>query len=215
MNVAELIGPTAPLEVRAIAATTLFGSLTRHGTSAALGNTTDTALLHAVRHWADCVLVGAGTVRAEGYGSSSTPLAVVTRSLDLDTASPLFDGAVHVLTPQHSLDDVTLATKRNQLLRAGARLVSTGDGTAAQILAALRSLGHRRISCEGGPSLYAEMFRADAIDVLHLTVDPTLSGADGHPGLPLTGDDVRRFTLEDVSVDRDSTLFCRYRRARS
>jgi riboflavin biosynthesis pyrimidine reductase len=40
------------------------------------------------------VLVAAGTVRAEGYGPSRVPVAVVTRSCRLDWESPFFTAPV-------------------------------------------------------------------------------------------------------------------------
>ncbi|WJY68193.1 dihydrofolate reductase family protein [Corynebacterium auris] len=219
MDIASLIGPTLPAdqpELRAVTATTLFGSFTRSGTSGALGNETDQALLLGVREWADCVLVGAGTIRAEGYGASATPTVVVSASLDLDTSSPLFEGTVAVATPSHSLLDASLAPRRDALRAVGARLLSTGSGSAPEIVEAARHLGYSRISCEGGPSLYSGLLAADLVDVLHLTIDPSLSAADGPAGLRFDSDSaaVRRFALEAAEVGPDSMLFCRYRRAR-
>ncbi|SDR98414.1 dihydrofolate reductase family protein [Corynebacterium timonense] len=214
MDISTLIGPTLPAgqpELRAVTATTIFGAFTRRGTSGALGNDTDHALLLGVREWADCVLVGAGTVRAEGYGSSDTPTVIVSGSLDLDPSSDLFNGTVAVATPAHSLDDASLAPRREALRSAGARLIPTGSGSAHEVVDAVRSLGYTRISCEGGPSLYAALFSAGLVDVLHLTVDPSLSGEDGPAGLSLDSTDTHRFTLEAAEWERDSMLFCRYR----
>ncbi|MDO5670889.1 MAG: dihydrofolate reductase family protein [Corynebacterium sp.] len=92
---ADIIGPvTDQPEVRAIAVTSLTGSLTLDGVSGGLGNDLDRELLLALRDWADVVVVGAATVRAEGYtGARAKEVAVVTRSGDV----PL-PGALH-LTP--------------------------------------------------------------------------------------------------------------------
>lgn len=215
---AELIGPVlspAEPEIRAVTATTIFGAFGRGGTSGPFGNETDSALLLALRDWADVILVGAGTVRAEGYGRSDTPYAIVSRSLDIDTSLGVFEGEVLVLAPEQSLIDDSLKPTREALERAGARLVSTGGGEVDEIAAALRSAGFNRVTCEGGPGLYADMLAADLVDVLHLTVDPTLGhddepyGLDIESGQPFT----RRFALEDARATRDSMLFCRYRRA--
>ncbi|GAB3700534.1 dihydrofolate reductase family protein [Corynebacterium nasicanis] len=88
---ADIIGPvTDQPEVRAIAVSSLTGSLTLDGTSGALGNELDRALLLALRDWADVVLVGAETVRAEGYtGQRAKQLAVLTRSGDVPLADAL------------------------------------------------------------------------------------------------------------------------------
>lgn len=213
---AELIGPTLSPgedELRAVAATTVFGAFARGGTSGPFGNDTDSALLLALRDWADVILVGAGTVRAEGYSKADTPYAIVSRSLELDTSLGVFDGEVLVLTPEHSLHDASLQPRRDALAHAGARLISTGDGTAEEIVQSLRREGFHRITCEGGPSLYAAVLAAGVADVLHRTIDPTLGHADGPYGLDIETDTpfTRRFSLEDVRATADSTLFCRYR----
>ena len=44
------------------------GAVTLDGRSGALGGDTDRELMQVLRAMADVVLVGAGTVRAEGYG---------------------------------------------------------------------------------------------------------------------------------------------------
>ncbi|MCT1554390.1 dihydrofolate reductase family protein [Corynebacterium sanguinis] len=220
MTPADLIGPTLPAgarETRAVAATALFGAFSRAGTSGSLGNELDSQLLLALRDWSDCVLVGAGTVRAEDYGPATLPFAVVSRSLSLDPDSRFFRGTPPlILTPRASLGDASLTPCRKRLTQAGATLIDTGTGSPAEIIAALHARGFSRISCEGGPSLYAAMLAADLIDVMHLTVDPSVSGGDAHH-LPLENSDcgTRRFTLEATHVSPDSVLFCRYRRSRA
>src|SRR5919206_2775020 len=66
------------------------GATTLAGVSGGLGGPADHALFAVLRSLADVVLVAAGTVRAEGYGPSSTPIAVVSRSLRLDWDAPFF-----------------------------------------------------------------------------------------------------------------------------
>lgn len=218
IDIEALIGPTlspgAP-ELRAVTANTLFGAFARRGTSGELGNDTDGNLIAGLREWADVILVGAGTVQAEDYGPAATPMAVVSRSLKVDASLGIFHGSrPMVLAPERSLIDAALAPRARALIDAGAEVHSTGDGEPADIVTTLRRLGFPRILCEGGPSLYAAMLGADLIDVLHLTVDPSISNQDGPFGLELPGGApfVRRFALEDASVDEDSMLFCRYRR---
>lgn len=216
MTPAELIGPLLPpgtRETRAVAAVTMFGAFSRSGSSGTLGNELDTQLLLALREWADCVLVGAGTVRDEDYAPAAHRFAVVSRSLSLNPASRFLRGTPPlILTPAASLRSDSLADARHALSRAGAVLVDTGDGTPQEIMAALHARGYARISCEGGPSVYSQLLAAGAIDVLHLTVDPSTSGGDSHH-LPCVGDDerTRRFILESAHVADDSVLFCRYR----
>lgn len=206
---AEIIGPaTAAEEVRAVAITTAFGSFTASGTSGALGNDADKAVMLALRGWADVVLVGSGTVKAEDYGPADIPLAVVSRSLDFDTSAKLFSGTPPlILTPDSSLTDAGLAPRREELTRAGAELVGTGSGSAREIVDTLRGRGLGRIVCEGGPSLYAAMFEESLIDVLHLTSAPFVNGEPS--GLP--GDIDVELELENVH-SAGSHIFARYRR---
>src|SRR5699024_9239488 len=84
------------------------GALTYEERSGALGGETDRALMGILRALSDVVLVGAGTVRAEGYGGLSltdtnldlrrelglSPLpriAIVTRSAAIDPKSSVFE----------------------------------------------------------------------------------------------------------------------------
>lgn len=209
--VRDLIGLDRPTELRAVAVTTANGAARVDGDTGTMGNATDTALLLGLRDWADVVLVGAGTVIAEDYGGSPTPLAVVTRRLSLDPGARLFaEGSPLLLVPRPSLDDPALAHRRAILTAAGATLVSTGAGTAEDIVTTLHSLGHHRITCEGGPGMYSQLFRADLVDVLHLTVDPVLhSPADMQL---LRGDVHRRLALDHLTATADGTVFLRYRR---
>lgn len=99
---ADIIGPVLPpeeMEIRAIAISSLTGSLTLEGVSGGLGNELDRELLLSLRDWADVVLVGAGTVRAERYtGRRARKVAVVSRSGDVPLADAL------VINPASAVD---------------------------------------------------------------------------------------------------------------
>src|SRR6478609_1823042 len=87
------------------------GAATLDGRSGALGGATDRTLMQVLRTMADVIVVGAGTVRAEGYGGvtvsaehsawrthrglpAQPALAVVSRHLDLEPDAPFFTEAV-------------------------------------------------------------------------------------------------------------------------
>ena len=216
----QLIGPTKPPhqpELRAVAITTLFGAFARKGASGELGNATDSKLLAALRTWADCILVGAGTVEAEQYGPSDTPIAVVSRSLELDPSLPIFGTEqLLIVTPEHSLSDAARTPTLRCLQERGAQLLSSGDGSTVNIVQALWDHGFARILCEGGPHLYAQMLDANLIDVLHLTVDASVGSQDASWGLNLDQgrDYVRHFEVDDVTVDQRAMVFTRLRRVR-
>ncbi|MDO5511996.1 pyrimidine reductase family protein [Corynebacterium sp.] len=232
-----LIGPVWEVgvaECRAMAISTLSGSGAVNGSSRSLGNDTDHALLNALRDWADVVVVGGRTAVAENYfgvrttdatayrrrdrgQSAVAPVAVVTRTLDLDPSSQLFWNtatAPLILAPADALADAALAARRQALTAAGAEWVSTGSGTAAEIMGALHARGLFRVLCEGGPSLYSMMFSADAVDVLHLTVDPLLQVPVEKPLFDATHTISTRLHLEHHAASDDGTLFLRYRAVR-
>ncbi|MGH3744174.1 MAG: dihydrofolate reductase family protein, partial [Mycobacteriales bacterium] len=63
--------PPQPRWVRASMIASVDGAATDAGLSGGLGSKTDQQVLSMLREHADVVLVGAGTVRAEGYGPFS------------------------------------------------------------------------------------------------------------------------------------------------
>lgn len=227
----ELIGESpAPgfREVRLVYISTLTGSASLGGSTGKMGNETDAELFQGVRQWSDAILVGANTVRREGYGavaegteeqkasrrlanqSPAPVLAVISRSLDFPaTAGQL------ALTPQSSLEDPALRGRRDDLESAGVELVSTGGGSAEEIIDALTSRGLHRIDCEGGPGIAALMLDADLIDVVHLTFEPVFTTPVEQPLLSLRPGMEgfqRRFGLEQAAPTADDTVFLRYRR---
>ena len=231
---AELLGTVLPAsvpELRLLAVMTLSGAASLDGTSRSLGNAIDAALLNLLRVWSDAVLVGGGTARAENYfGVKCTdedkaerrsrgqaevpPLAIITESFEFDVDTQLFyDTEVPplFLAPKHHVDDPELAERREALLHAGGRILSTGDGTARSIIDALHAQGFNRIVCEGGPGLYDMLLTAGLGDILHLTIDPTLQGKVEKPLFGGGGDYATPLELEDVRVSEDSTMFVRYR----
>ena len=61
--------------------------------SGGLGGSGRQRVFAVLRSLADVVLVAAGTVRAENYGPAAVPIAVVTRTAELDWQSPFFTEA--------------------------------------------------------------------------------------------------------------------------
>src|SRR5262245_35406633 len=81
--------------------TTLDGRAALDGSTRPLGGEGDLELLLALRTVADAVLVGPGTIRAEGYGRlvgperrpEPPPLVLISRRFDLPWAAPVFAAA--------------------------------------------------------------------------------------------------------------------------
>lgn len=156
------------------------------GTSASLSSRADRAVLGAIRAESDVVLVGAATLRQEGYLVPRTArLAVLTVSGDLASAE-LGDTTdadkVMVLGPAEARDRVaaTLAAPHSFIPLA---VDVDGRPRLADALAALADHGAPRIVSEGGPSLAAALIAAGLVGELCLSTSPRLTGG----GLPVLG----------------------------
>jgi riboflavin-specific deaminase-like protein len=173
-------------------AVTLDGRATIGGTSGAIGSDTDTAMLVGLRGRFDAVMIGAGTMRAERYGDMvprqevrdarealdlpSVPLMVlVSGRLDLPWDAPLFaDGGSRILIFTSSETEPPETTADVQVVR---------HEDSVDLGAALRQLrdehGVRALLCEGGPRLHGQLWAANLVDELFLTMAPRLTGGDG------------------------------------
>ncbi len=181
----------------------LDGSTVVDRTSRGLSNPTDQQLLLTLRSFADVLLVGAGTVRAEGYGPPRRPgqrLAIVSRSGDFDFATPLFRSGQVLLVLPSDAPAVPVPS-----VRAG-----TGD---VDLAGALVQLDAAVVQAEGGATLNGLLAAADLIDELNLSISPQLNGGSGPrltAGAPPFS---HRMQLAHVLED-DGFLFTRYLRAR-
>ncbi|WP_241246084.1 dihydrofolate reductase family protein [Microbacterium sp. 4R-513] len=152
------------------------------GTSESITSRTDRYVLGAIRRASDVVVVGAQTVRIEGYLLPKTArLAVVTSTGDLGAGKLSAAGREDrppalVLCPQDRADLV-----RHALGDAPAEVVPLPtDGerlTPQTIVAGLRAKGFGRIVCEGGPELATQFVEAGVVDELCVTVSPVLEPA--------------------------------------
>jgi 5-amino-6-(5-phosphoribosylamino)uracil reductase len=176
--------------VRINLVTTVTGStIDAHGSSASLSSRTDRFILGAIRREADVVVVGAETVRAEGYLLPRTArLAIVTAS------GRLGEGA---LRPREGVDappalilcpDVNVDVVAAALGDAPAEVVgvpASGERlTPEEILATLTARGLRRVVCEGGAGVATQFVEAGVVDEVCVTVSPMLEPAR-HPFLAL------------------------------
>jgi riboflavin biosynthesis pyrimidine reductase len=200
----------------------LDGRIAVDGRSAPLGDPADRALFHALRAYADAVMVGAETVRAERYGPivrqpqvrawrvrqglPERPLAViVSRGLELDPALPLLadaDAQVVVLTPS-----------TGALPRCSANVDYVRAATLRAGLDELRARwGVRLVLCEGGPSLNASLAAESLIDELFLAISPLIVGDSRGSGALLSGGGPREpLALElRMLLEHDSQLYAHY-----
>lgn len=173
------------------------------GTSETLTSRADRRILGVIRELADVVLVGANSVRAEGYLlPKRARLAIVTRSGDLGGhrlgESP---AEVVVLGPE--------SARAGAVASIDARFVALPDDSMPTLVSALRAEGFASIVCEGGPTLAAQLVNAGLVDELCLTTSPRLNGG----ALPLLGPDATPevpTALHQLLADADGTLFARW-----
>jgi riboflavin biosynthesis pyrimidine reductase len=199
------------------------------GLSASISSPADRAVLAAVRAHSDAYLVGAATVRAEGYrpvvarpgvrqvrvaaGQRPAPtLAVVSGSCRFDWGRTTFQGSAEppVILTGATSDPGDRAAARD----AGCEVLVVGDGPRVDLpsaVAALRDRGLGRITAEGGPELLAQLVAEDLVDEVDLTLSPTLvAGPRPASAAPAV---LHRLALHQLLVD-DGYLFTRYLRTR-
>lgn len=174
--------PRAPEHLRLNLVTTLDGRAAgSDGTSESLTSRVDRTILGVIRELSDIVLVGAESVRREGYlRPKRAALAIVTASGDLRghrLDAPAGGHPVLVLTTENG------ARRAAETLSTAQRLVLEGDDRLdpAEVIATVRRAGFGRIVAEGGPRLAAQLLETGLVDELCLTVMPRLGG----PALPL------------------------------
>ncbi len=222
--------PSAPW-LRVNFVSSVDGAATSKGLSGGLGSDADRRVFDLLRRLCDVVIVGAGTVRSEGYGpmrvdrdaaewrlvhgmAEHPVFALVSASLDLDPTSPIFtDAPVRpiVVTVENA------SRERVEALAAVADVVVAGRARVdtARMRDLFAERGLLQMHSEGGPQLFADLVRDDAVDELCLTVSPILEG----PGAPrIVGGDPtgapRNLELASALVS-DGTLLLRYVRART
>lgn len=209
--------------------TSLDGAVTIDGRSEGLSGAADKRVFGLLRTVCDALLVGAGTLRNEGYAeldlgerrrarrralgfAADPPLVILSGRLALDPAHPMFTRAPVrpiVLTHADSPAD------RRAALRQVADVLVAGD-TEVDLragLAMLHERGLRQVLCEGGPHVLGCLTAADLVDELCLTVSPLLAGAE--PGRLSAGpatSQPRRLVLRHV-LTVDDVLLLRYVRA--
>jgi riboflavin biosynthesis pyrimidine reductase len=214
--------------LRANMVSSLDGAARHEGGSAPLSSPADMRIFGTLRALADVIVVGAETVRQEGYrpgkarpafaerraadGQTPAPaVAVVSRRLDLDFTAPLFTAAT---TPTLVLAGAGADPERIAAAEAaGAHIVIAGEGDGVdpvRVVRELAALGLSRLLHEGGPRVLAQFAAAGVVDELCLTVAPIAVGGDA-PRI-MNGPGVAgpaRFVPASV-LEEDGFLFTRY-----
>jgi riboflavin biosynthesis pyrimidine reductase len=181
---------------------TADGRATIEGRTAPIANRADYELFHALRDRADAVLVGAETIRVEGYGPMEQLAVVVSRSVELPTARGLLaapGNRVVIVTPSPDAELPPCAASVEYLREADL-------GAAVRRLRAEH--GVEAIDCEGGPGLNGTLLPAGLADELHLVIAPKLAG--GPDPLTIYAEAPRELELLSLH-ESGGYLFTRYR----
>ncbi|MFJ8434221.1 pyrimidine reductase family protein [Kitasatospora sp. NPDC094019] len=207
----------------------LDGGARLDGLSEGLSSPADKRIFGVLRALSDVVLVGAETVRAEGYGPAGAPagfaaarraagqapapaIAVVSRSLGLDLTAPLFTEPL-VRTVVVTTEDASARALAEVAEVADVIAVGRGSVDLRAAVAALADRGWTRILTEGGPRLLGQLAAADLLDELCLSLAPLITGGDA-PRIIHDAEmpDVRRMRLVSL-IEQKGFLFTRYLRS--
>jgi riboflavin biosynthesis pyrimidine reductase len=183
-----LAGPDRPYVFMNFVST-LDGRAALDGSTRPLGGPADLAMLLALRDVADAVLIGPGTVRAEGYArlvggaerrtaretaglAADPPAVLISRRFDIPWDAGLFAAPEQPVIVYTSAEAVTEAPP----VAAPVEVVALAECTPAAALADLRARGIRALLSEGGPTLFHGLLAVGLVDELFLTLTPVLTG---------------------------------------
>jgi riboflavin biosynthesis pyrimidine reductase len=210
----------------------LDGGATDDGKAGGLAGTGDRAVFSLMRHAADVILVGAATVRIENYSGAQLPvaarqarqrrgqaevppIAVVTRSGDLDPSALLFSRTEVpplILTSARTVED----TRRRLAAVAEVIDASGTDPNSADPAVVLEVLAERglfRVLTEGGPLFLGSLIENGLMDELCLTVAPILVGGASKRIVVGLGHVHTKMRRAHLLADDDGYLYTRYVRA--
>ncbi|HZM81997.1 MAG TPA: dihydrofolate reductase family protein [Candidatus Limnocylindrales bacterium] len=187
----ELIAAYAPEDrsvpmIRLNMVSSLDGAATLEGRAGGLGGPADQAMMNRLRMLADVILVGAGTVRVEGYQGDLIDDKAVHWRLE------------HGLPPHPQFVVIT---------RKG------GGPPLSELVAKFREQ-RAQVLCEGGPHIFGQLAAVDAIDDLCLTIGPLLAGPEGMRITAGAPHPPRRMTFVHA-IPIEGLLFLRYKRPAS
>jgi riboflavin biosynthesis pyrimidine reductase len=218
--------------VRANFITSVDGGATVGGKTGTMAGPGDRYIFNLLRELADVILVGAGTVRTEGYsgahlgvaqrqqrqarGQSEVPqLAIVTKSGRLDRDAGVF---TRTEVPPLLLTCAAAADQTHHRLADLADVVDcSGDDPGkvdeAALLATLKARGLYRVLTEGGPMLLGSLAQRDMLDELCLTIAPYLVGGLARRIATGPGQLLTRMRCAHVLTDDAGYLYTRYVKA--
>jgi riboflavin biosynthesis pyrimidine reductase len=218
--------------VRANFITSVDGGATADGKSGGMAGPGDRLVFNLLRELADVIVVGAGTVRVEGYSGAHLgvaerqrrqargqrevpPLAIVTKSGRLDRDMPVF---TRTEVPPLVLTCTAAADKTRRLLTDLCEVVDCSGSDPAEVdeaalLTALAARGLRRVLSEGGPTLLGAFIERGLLDELCLTIAPYVVGGLARRIATGPGQLLTRMRCAHILTDDAGYLYTRYVKA--
>jgi riboflavin biosynthesis pyrimidine reductase len=215
--------------VRANFITSVDGGATADGKTGAMAGPGDRFIFNLLRELADVIVVGAGTIRIEGYsgahlsvvqrqrrqarGQSEIPqLAIVTKSGRLDRDMGVF---TRTEVPPLVLTCTAAAEETRRLLSDLAEVIDCsgsdpGKVDEAALLAILGARGMRRVLTEGGPMLLGTFVQRNLLDDLCLTIAPYVVGGLARRIATGPGQLLTRMRCAHILTDDAGYLYTRY-----
>lgn len=171
------------------------------GRSGSINNDVDGLVFQMLRAWADVIVVGAGTARAEEYDAPLTDRRWTT----LREGRPEHP-AMAVLSTRGELPDRMDTMGRDDVV---ALRTAGGSDAVRSAFEHLRAQGHERILFEGGPTLTSLALAAGVVDEVCLTTAPLLVGGSAHR--MVDGAVFERAARLVSLVEHESCLLARWR----
>jgi riboflavin biosynthesis pyrimidine reductase len=218
--------------VRANFIASVDGGATADGKTETMAGPGDRLIFNLLRELADVIVVGAGTVRIEGYsgahmsaaqrhrrharGQSEVPqLAIVTKSGRLERDMPVF---TRTEVPPLVLTCTEAAEETRRVLTGLCEVLDCSAGDPAKVdeaalLQALAARGMRRILTEGGPMLLGAFVQRNMLDELCLTIAPYVVGGLARRIVTGPGQLLARMRCAHVLTDDAGYLYTRYVKA--
>jgi riboflavin-specific deaminase-like protein len=202
---------------------TLDGKATIDWRTKGLSDELDRELFHHLRTQADCVLVGAGTVRAERYGRITKTDELrdkrAAEGLERDALAVVVSASGRLPSDLPMLQEpeqhVVVATGSGARIEGASSRVDyldTGDDLPLLMARLREDYGVRSVLCEGGPTLNAHLLAADLVDELFLTLSPKLLGGQAAITIVAGRELVEPVDLELVWVVKGGdSMFTRWR----
>lgn len=206
-DLAHLYAPRATPWLRVNFVSTVDGAARgSDGSSKSINNPVDKRVFDLLRLRADCLVVGAGTVRDEAYQVPRLPLVLVSRTAEVPPSlSEAPPGRVLMATVASAPG---LSRARARLGAEAVLVLGEQDPDLVALKAALADRGWTDQLCEGGPQLFTSMLGAGVVDELCHTVVPRLIGGS-HVRIT-DGSEVDVALRPAVLLEQDGTLLGRW-----